>query len=350
MSANSKRVFYFEYLQDPVYADILAGRPEVTLTKLSYASDPAENWAAIQAGHAYQVTSARDELPSQYWVDRAFLARCPGLLVVSTHGAGYDTIDVDACTEAGVIVVNQAGGNKEAVAEHVMAMMLCLSKRLIETDRVMRRQNAIPRAKFIGNDVRGKTIGIVGLGHVGTRVAELCRGLFEMRVLAFDPYLTEAECRARGAEKADLDALLRAADVVSVNCPLTRETAGMMDARAFGLMKPTALFVITARGGIVDEAALATALAEGRLAGAGVDVWEVEPPDMAHPLLAFDNVVVSPHTAGVTRESRHNIARIGAEQMLAILDGEKPPRLLNPDAWPRYRERYATAFGTPAQA
>ncbi|MGH7153208.1 MAG: NAD(P)-dependent oxidoreductase, partial [Acetobacteraceae bacterium] len=246
---------------------------------------------------------------------------------------------------AGVAVVNQAGCNKEGVAEHVMAMMLTLSKRIIEADRVMRRQANIPRVQYKGHDIRGRTIGIVGIGNVGTRVAELCRGLFQMRVLAFDPYLSDAQISARGAEKVEFDVLLHESDYVSINCPRTAETRGMIGAREYSLMRPEAYFITTARGGIHDEAALAEALAAGRLAGAGLDVWEREPPDPAHPLLQFDNVLASPHTAGVTYESRHNGAKIAAEQMLEILDGKRPRRLINPEVWPVYRQRFARILG-----
>jgi D-3-phosphoglycerate dehydrogenase len=244
-----------------------------------------------------------------------------------------------------VLVVNQAGGNREAVAEHVLAMLLCLSKRLIGADRRMRRERVFDRASLIGNDILGKTIGIIGIGHIGSRVAELCRGLFRMRVLACDPYLTATEIAARGAEKTLVDQLLREAHVVSVNCPRTRETVGMIGVREFALMRPGALFITTARGGIHDEAALANALREGRLAGAGLDVWATEPPPLDHPLLAFDNVVVSPHTAGVTREARDNIARMAAEQILDIFDGKPPVRPLNPEVWPAFAKRFEHAFG-----
>lgn len=345
MAPNTKRVFYFERLMDPVYTAIIDRHPGIELTKLAYRDSAETNWAVIRNAHAYQITSGRDELPADYVADAAFLARAPGLLVVSTNGAGYDTVDVEACTKAGVIVVNQAGGNREAVAEHVLAMMLTLAKKLMPVDRVMRRQKITNRTAFIGNDMLGKTIGIIGLGNVGARVAELCQGLLAMRVLAYDPYLTPEECMARHAEKADLDEVLRLADVISINCPLTHETANMIDARALSLMKPTTYFINTARGGIHDETALAKALEAGRLAGAGLDVWDVEPPPLDHPLLGFDNVIVSPHTAGVTVESRHKIATYGAEQMIHLLEGNRPPRLLNPEAWPAYAKRFAAAFG-----
>ena len=152
----------------------------------------------------------------------------PNLLVVSTSGAGFDTVNVKDCTDAGVLVVNQSGGNAEAVAAHVLAMMLTLSKQIIQTDHALRRGTMHDRTAFTGNDVHGRTIGIVGLGNVGRRVAELCRGLFGMRVIACDPYLDEQTIAARGAVKVTLDGLLRRADFVSINCPLDEDTRGMI--------------------------------------------------------------------------------------------------------------------------
>ena len=235
---------------------------------------------------------------------------------MSSNGAGFDTVDVDACTAAGVIAVNQAGGNKEAVAEHVMAMMLTLSKRIVETDRYMRRQSDIPRNDFIGHDLTGRTIGIVGLGNVGSRVAELCRGLFRMRVLSYDPYQSEKEIAAKGAEKVTLDALLAQSDYVSINCPRNKETRNMIGAGQYAMMQKHAYFITTARGGIHDEAALAEALAARRIAGAGLDVWEKEPPPHTHPLMAFDNVVISPHNRrryrGIAQQHRPHRRRADA--------------------------------------
>ena len=254
--------------------------------------------------------------------------------------------NLEDCTRAGVAVVNQAGGNKEGVAEHVMAMLLSLSKRLMLADHAMRRGGDYDRREFMGDDVTGRTIGIVGLGNVGSRVAELCRGLFRMRVLAYDPYLTAETMAARGAEKIDvLEDMLRRADYVSINCPHTKETRGMIGARQYAVMQPHAYFITTARGGIHDEDALAEALRAKIIAGAGLDVWEDEPPPHDHPLLKFDNVLVSPHTAGITRQSRENIAKIAAEQLMGILDGRRPPRLLNPEVWPAYCERFERIMG-----
>src|SRR4029077_11721443 len=171
---------------------------------------------------------------------------------------------------------------------------------------------------------------------VGGRVSELCGGLFQMKVLACDPYLTKEQIAARGAEKVELADLLRRADVVSVHCPLSDETRGMIGAAQFALMQRHAYFITAARGFIHDETALAEALKAKQIAGAGLDVWSKEPPPPEHPLLAFDNVIVSPHTAGVTVETRANMARIAAEQLLEALDGKPPPPHTNPGAGPAY--------------
>lgn len=346
MAPNTKRVFYVNAVAAPVYLEILGRRPDVHIDKLMNDTPGPVADPVLAQAHAFQIGSSRQELAPKYHGTAALLAHCPNLLVLSTNGAGYDTVSLEDATAVGVVVVNQAGGNREGVAEHVLAMMLALSKRIMETDHSMRRGEQRPRRDFMGNDVQGRTIGIIGIGHVGSRVAELCRGLFQMRVLAYDPYLSTAQIAERGAEKTEtLDDLLRQADYVSVNCPHTAETRGMVGAAQYALMQKHAYFITTARGGIHDEAALAEALRNQQIAGAGLDVWEEEPPAADHPLLAFDNVLVSPHTAGITRQSRHNIAKIAAEQMLAILDGKRPPRLLNPEVWPAYCERFAKVLG-----
>jgi D-3-phosphoglycerate dehydrogenase len=346
MAPNTKRVFYVNNVAAPVYLEILAERPDIHVDKLLNDSPKSEVEPVLAQAHAYQIGSSRQELVMNLQGYTPLLSRCPNLLVLSTNGAGFDTVSLADATAAGVAVVNQAGGNKEGVAEHVMAMMLTLSKRIVISDHAMRSGVAYKRQDFMGDDVQGRSIGIIGLGHVGTRVAELCRGLFQMRVIAFDPYLTAEQIAAKGAEKAaTLEAMLRQADYVSVNCPHTAQTRGMMGAAQFAMMQPHGYFITTARGGIHDEAALAAALTAKQIAGAGLDVWEDEPPPSDHPLLRFDNVIVSPHTAGITRQSRHNIAKIAAEQMLDILDGKKPPRLLNPEVWPLYRDRFARILG-----
>jgi D-3-phosphoglycerate dehydrogenase len=224
-------------------------------------------------------------------------------------------------------------------------MVLALSKQIIQTNHAMRGGRLHDRLAFMGNDVAGRTIGIVGLGNVGRRIAALAGGLLDMQVIACDPYLDEAEVTARGAVKVTLDELLGRADFVSINCPLDDTTRGMIGAREFGLMQPHAYFITTARGFIHDERALADALREKRIAGAGVDVWDKEPPSSDHPLLAFDNVIASPHTAGVTREARANMGKFAAEQLILALDGKRPPRIVNPQVWPAFAKRFEATFG-----
>ena len=347
MAVNTKRIFYVKYLASPdVYLGAIAKRPDVRIDKLENDSPEDMVTPILAEAHAYQIGSARDELAGKFHATADLLKRTPNLLIVSTNGAGYDTVNVKDCTAAGVLVVNQAGGNKQAVAEHVIGMMLTLTKRIVMVDRAMRRKGPLDRAVFIGNDMFGKTIGIVGIGQVGSRVAELTGSLFQMKVLAYDPYLTKEQVAARGAEKVDdLDDIFRRADFVSVHCPLTDETRGMIGAAQYALMQPHAFFVTAARGFIHDEAALAEALKANKIAGAGLDVWSKEPPPHDHPLMAFDNVLVSPHTAGVTVEARRNMASIAAAQMLDTLDGKKPSRIINPEVWPVYAERFAKAFG-----
>jgi D-3-phosphoglycerate dehydrogenase / 2-oxoglutarate reductase len=345
MTVNTKRVFYVKYVADPIYTDILAARPDMRLDRLENESPEEVAAPILAAAHVYQVSAARDELAGHFHVDADLLRRAPNLLMVSSNGAGFDPVDVEACTAAGVIVVNQSGGNAQSVAEHALGMMLTLSKRIIEADRALRREPNVNRSSLIGTEVHGRTIGIVGIGNVGRRIAALCNGLLGMTVLAYDPYLTSEEIAARGAKKVELDDLMRRSDYVSINCPLTRDSRGMIGASQFGLMQPHAFFITTARGFIHDEDALLAALRDKRIAGAGLDVWAKEPPPPEHPLLQFDNVLASPHTAGVTKEARANMGRIAAEQVLGALDGQRPPRLINPEAWPDYVRRFEQTFG-----
>src|SRR3984893_575651 len=209
MSVNNKRVFYVKYLAHEIYAEILKARPDVRLDRLENES-PGEVAAPIlSAAHAYQIGAARDELAKHFHVDQDLLRRAPDLLIVSSNGAGFDPVDVDACTAAGVLVVNQSGGNANSVAEHALGMLLTLSKRILEADRALRRDRNVNRNALIGNEAQGKTAGIIGIGNVGRRIAGLCNGLLHMKVLAYDPYLTATEMAARGGEKVELDELLR---------------------------------------------------------------------------------------------------------------------------------------------
>jgi D-3-phosphoglycerate dehydrogenase / 2-oxoglutarate reductase len=346
---NVKRAFYVRTLNHPNYLEIIATRPEIRLDKLERDSPDALVGPTMAAAHAYQISSARDELPAQFHADKNLIARAPNLLIVSTGGAGYDTVNVKDCTDAGVLVVNQTGGNADAVAAHVLGMMLMLSKQVVQVNNALRKGTMQDRNLYMGNDINNKTIGIVGLGNVGRRLAKLCATVFDMKVLAYDPYLDEKTIAERNASKVELDELMRRSDFVSINCPLDDTTRNMISTKQFGLMQKHAYFITAARGFITDEKALEDALRSKQIAGAGLDVFSKEPPAMDHPLLQFDNVIASPHTAGVTKEARANMGKFAAEQLILTLDGKRPPRMVNPEVWPAYAKRFERTFGIRPQ-
>ena len=347
---NARRVFWFDDKKTPSVADHLDQEPGIAMHRLDFAAPEADNWAIMQDGHAYCITSARDEVPDHYKATADLLARCPKLLVVSTSGAGYDPVDVNACTEAGVLVVNQSGANAEAVAEHAVGMVLALTKKMIETDRSLRRERGVNRETFKGWNAQGKTIGLIGLGNTGRRTARICGKGLDMPVLATDPYIEPNDFDERGATAVPLDELLARSDFVSIHCPYNEETKDMIGARELDLMQPGAFLINTARGGIINEDALADALEKEQIAGAGIDVWDIEPPPLDHRLLAFENVIATYHTAGVTYDSRHNMAAWNAEQVAATLRGGRPERLINPEAWDKFAARFETIFGQPVNS
>ena len=349
MTTKSINLVCFEKWMDPVGEDIINGADGIDLQMLSFANPEDGNWEALVAAHGYQLLPTY-EIQEPFFPKKPLIDRCPNLLAFSVTGAGYDMIDVDACTEAGILVVNQTGANAVSVAQHVLGMMLVLSKQIVQGDRQMRRgPGDWGRWDFKGKELTGRTIGIIGLGNVGRQVAALTGGVFGMKVLAYDPYITDQDFKDRGAEAAGFDDIFRQSDFVSVNCPLTEETANMIGDAQYRMMKPTAYFITTARGGIQDEAALARVLSEDLIAGAGVDVFNPEPPPADHPLMAFDNVIISPHVAGITDDCLYNMAEYAAHQWLAIFKGERPPRLINPEAWPKYRDRFKAIIGYAAE-
>jgi Phosphoglycerate dehydrogenase and related dehydrogenases len=325
---------------DPVFDEMLGQATGVDLSVVNVQDPDDTNWAMLADTDIYHVSAAKDEVPLRWQVTSELLARCPRIKVVSSTGSGYDTIDVDACTRAGVLVVNQAGGNANSVAEHTIGLLLGVCRRIVESDHLIKTATGIVREDLMGRELAGQVIGIVGIGHAGTRVAQLAKA-FGMSVLAYDPYVEGSAIRERGANPVTLDELLAQSDVVTLHCPRNAETMKMFSTAQFQKMKPRAVFISTARGGIHDEAALYEALASGHLGGAGLDVWAVEPPPHDHPLLGLPNVVSTYHTAGVTREARRNIARISAEQILQISAGARPPRMINPQVWPTVAHHFS---------
>ncbi|MEZ5820366.1 MAG: hydroxyacid dehydrogenase [Xanthobacteraceae bacterium] len=241
--------------------------------------------------------------------------------VVTRIGVGFDAVDVPALSRRKVPLMVAGTANSPSVAEQAMFMMLTLAKRASEMDSIVKDNKWPSRLGALPYDLFGKTVLIVGFGRIGTRTAKRCLAM-EMNVLIYDPYKPAADIKAAGCEAvADLDAGLPRADFVSIHCPKNPETVGMFNAARLNLLKPTAYLVNTARGGIVDEKALHQALVSKKLAGAGLDVFEQEPPPADNPLLALDNVITAPHVAGVTREAVDRMSEQTARNILSALDG-----------------------------
>jgi D-3-phosphoglycerate dehydrogenase len=269
----------------------------------------------------------------------ALMAGCPRLRVIGRYGAGLDTVDLAAATRVGVAIVHAPDANAPAAAEHALMLMLHCVKNTRVTDR-MARAGDWRQVRYQGiTELRGKTLGIIGVGRIGRTVAQLAAA-FGMRRIGFDIALPADELRRRGVEPADsLEALLAASDVVTCHTPLTERTRRLIDRAAVARMKRGAIFINTSRGGVHDEAALYEALVDGRLRAAGLDVWEQEPPSPDNPLFRLDQVVCTPHVAGVTEEADRAIALQVTGEMLRVLRGDKPEALANPEVWPRPLQR-----------
>jgi D-3-phosphoglycerate dehydrogenase len=288
------------------------------------ATDEATLVANIPGKHGLVVRTAR--------ITAKVIKAGDSLQVIGRHGVGYDNIDVATATRRGIPVVITPEAITESVAEHTVGCLLALAKRIGEADRELRRGNFGARLTHTGSELYGKTLGLVGLGRIGGRVAEICRTAFAMRHLAYDPYVAPQRAAELGVELVgDLGSLLAAADFVSLHAPLTAETRGLIGARQLATMKRTAYLVNTARGGMVDEAALIEALRDGTLAGAALDVFAQEPPPADSPLWSLDNVIVTPHMASHTQEGLRRMAVDVAEEVLRVLRGERPRGAVNPE-------------------
>lgn len=242
--------------------------------------------------------------------------------VVARIGVGFDAVDVPALSKRNVPLMVAGTANSPSVAEQAIFMMMTLAKRGTELHALVKDGKWSTRLGLLPFDLYGKTLLIVGFGRIGTRTAKRCLAM-EMNVLVYDPYKSAAEIKAAGCEPvSDLDAALPGADFVSLHCPKTPETVGLINAARLKLMKPTAYLVNTARGGIIVEAALHDALVAGKLAGAGLDVFEQEPPPIGHSLFELPNVIIAPHVAGVTREALDRMGEQTARNILSALDGE----------------------------
>lgn len=271
-------------------------------------------------------------------VTAAALAGAPRLRLIARFGVGYDNVDVAACTSAGVLVTITPDGVRRPVAVAAMTILLALAHQLLVKDRLTRAGRWADKLDHMGTGVTGRTLGLVGLGNIGREIAMLAHP-FGLRLLAADPYATPAHAAEAGVELCALDDLLRRADFVCVCCALTLETHHLLDARRLALMQPTAFLINVARGPIVDQAALTAALRERRLAGAGLDVFEQEPIAPDDPLLALDNVILTPHAVAWTDECFAGNGRQACEAILAVAAGRLPANIINREALahPRWR-------------
>ena len=276
---------------------------------------------------------------------RSVLERADTLKHVARWGVGYETVDLAAATDNGVLVTTTQGSNHWAVADHAFALMLSVARRVVELDRLARtRKWARPH----GRDVWQKTLGIVGLGRIGKGVAQRAFG-FEMKVLAYEPYPDRAFCERWNVELVELDELFRRSDYLSIHAPGEGGNRHLVNRERLALMKPTAVLINTARGVLVDEDALYEALTSGRIAGAGLDVREQEPPEDDR-FEALDNVVLTPHASGSTTEAQEVSAVMVVESVLQASRGEQPHGLLNPEVWERRHSGRGWQAGGPAAA
>ncbi len=257
------------------------------------------------------------------------LGRSGRLLAVLRFGVGYDTVDVAACTRAGVALFIAAGAVNHSVAEAILGWMLALGHHCFQKDRIVREGRWQEKSQWMGSELRGKVIGLLGLGGIGSTVAGLLKPFRVAEILACDPYTSGSDASALGVHLCSLDKLLGASDYVVICCPLNEETRGMIGPAELARMKPQAYLVNTARGGIVDEMALVEALKTRRLAGAAIDVFAEEPPPVRHPLFELDNVILAPHAIAWTHELFQEMSRMCCQQAIALAHGKIPAGLVN---------------------
>lgn len=266
-------------------------------------------------------------------ITRKWIAARPKLKLVAKHGSGVDNIDIPGATERGVLVANTPGGtNSTAVAEGAVALMLAVLRRVRDMDSLMRDDRFDQRWSIELGDLTGGSLGLLGFGQIAKQVAKICGAGFGMDVSAYDPFVTAEAMKALGVRKVDDLSELMRNDVISVHVPFSEKTRHIVGEKELAAMSASSIIVNTARGGLIDEAALARALTEGRIRGAGIDVFETEPPPQDNPLLALPNAVLSPHVAGVTSGSMKGMALAVAEVVETVLAGNRPATLLNREA------------------
>ncbi len=257
------------------------------------------------------------------------IEQADSLKVISRHGVGVDNIDIESASRKGIFVLNTPGVNDVSVAEHTIAIMLALSKRIKDIDNAVRTGNFNIREEYSIIDMDGKVLGIIGFGRIGSLVAKKCKNAFNMKILVYDPYIDRERVKEVDGELVDLETLLKESDFISIHAPLNNETKGLIGERELRMMKPSSFIINMARGPIWDERAVAKALSEGWIRGAGTDVFVEEPPGRDNPLLGLSNTVLSPHMAALTKECVIRMAVESAQGVIDVLTGKKPKNIVN---------------------
>ncbi len=277
------------------------------------------------------------------------IAGCADLLAIGRFGVGYDTVDVEACTKANVLAMIAAGAVDRPVAEATIAWMLALTHHVLAKDRLVRTGRWDDRTRYMGCELRDRTLGVVGLGGIGRQLVSLLQGFGMKRPVVYDPFVSPDRLKALDVRQVTLDELLSTADFVSIHCPLNKLTKGLIGAREISIMKKDAYLLNTARGGIVDEDALYAALQEGRIAGAALDCFEQEPTVVPMRFGELDNVILAPHSISWTGEMFRDIGRTACQSMLDLSLGRRPNGVLNPELFgkPAFLEKWARIIGLP---
>lgn len=293
--------------------------------------------AGATPDHPYEaLPGASGIVASQHVYDAALMDLAPNLRVISRTGIGYEKVDVAAATARGIAVCNAPDGPTISTAEHTIALMMMVAKNVKQSESELRGGGSDFYARHVGIELDGGTLGLVGLGRIARRVASIALAL-NMRVTAYDPFLDAMAFPPAIRRVETIDGLVAGADVVSIHVPLTESNAGLFGADLLQLMKPGSILINTARGGLVDLAALADALNSERLFGAGLDVTDPEPLPPDHPMLARDDVVITPHVAAGTAGAKRRIFNSAFDQVIDVLKGHRPQNLVNPDVWDRRR-------------
>ena len=282
-------------------------------------------------------------------ITREIMLAAPRLRVIGRHGVGYDTIDIDAATDLNIPVVYTPAANTESVAEIAVGFIIALGRNIVRAHAAMQSESLLSetvtlpvmaqRSGLVNFDLWGKTLGVIGVGRIGSTVSKKMIAAFNFKVLGYDPYVDAATLAGYGVQKIEhLEDMLPLSDFVTLHCPGGAETRHMLNARTLACMKPSAYLINTARGTVIDGAALIDALQKKQIAGAAIDVYDPEPPHPGNPLLHMDNVIVTPHFCSMTEESLFNMGTMVAQGVLDVLTDKHPPYLVHPQTWSTRRQ------------